>query len=142
MLIWRGYKDMSRPRKMALGVVFSLFLFQVAATDSQSQTSEREGRTIALVRVKNNKAISAETVLSKIKTKAGGPFSQATLNDDLKRLYATEYFTDVSISVEDVEGLVVTFVVGEKSVIGDITFKVNRAVRAQKLKSLMKSKAN
>ena len=133
---------MSRPRKMALGVVFSLFLFQVAATDSQSQTSEREGRTIALVRVKNNKAISAETVLSKIKTKAGGPFSQATLNDDLKRLYATEYFTDVSISVEDVEGLVVTFVVGEKSVIGDIAFKGNRAVRAQKLKSLMKSKAN
>jgi outer membrane protein insertion porin family len=122
----------------ALGMLAALF---AAAPELKAQTADREGRTITAVEIKGNKAISSEIVLSKIKTKAGDPFSQLTLNDDLKRLYATEYFTNVTIDVDDRDGgIAVVFIVEEKPVIEDIEFKGNRVFRAQKLKAAMKSK--
>jgi len=121
--------------------LISLILF--AAGAANCQPGSYEGKTIAAVKTANNRAISSETILSKIKTKAGDIFRQEDMNEDLKRLYATEYFTDVSIDVkEEAAGLVVTFTVEEKSVIEDIEFQGNTAFRAPKLKSMMKSKAN
>ena len=126
---------------LSLIAIISLLVF--AAGTVYSQPGSYEGKTIAAVKTANNRAISSETILSKIKTKAGDVFRQEDMNEDLKRLYATEYFTDVSIDVkEEAEGLVVTFTIEEKSVIEDIEFQGNTAFRAPKLKSMMKSKAN
>lgn len=135
---------MTRLKKRVSSLIFfCLLLAQTIAAVSYSQTLEKEGRGVREVRVKDNKAISAETILSKIRTKVGDKFSQEILNDDLKRLYATEYFTNVSIDVDDHEGgVIVTFIVEEKLIIEDIEFVGNRALRAQKLKSIMKSKPN
>lgn len=129
---------------------FKLFLMSilcVGATQfsilspAYSEDQSNEGKIIKAIAVRNNRAISAETILTKVKTKIGDAFSQIVLNEDLKRLYATDFFTDVSIDVESYEdGLKVTFVVEEKSVISDITFKGNKAFTAQKLKQAMKSK--
>jgi outer membrane protein insertion porin family len=137
---------MTRCRKVAAGFSIALFLFLATATTSSCETTpppSNEGKTITAINVKNNKTISAEIVLSKIRTKTGDKFSQEVLNDDLKKLYATQYFTDISIDVEDSkEGVSVTFVVEEKPVIEDIVFKGNNEFRPQKLKSTMKSKPN
>ncbi len=120
-----------------------MFIFQVFAGVSYPQSSDHENKIINKVQVENNKAISTETILSKIKTTAQDKFSQEVANDDLKRLYATEYFTDVSIDVkDDGTGVIVTFIVEEKSIIEDIVFKGNTAFRAPKLKTTMKSKVN
>jgi outer membrane protein insertion porin family len=122
---------------------FAVLITLCAAHRSYPQTQAREGRPVTVVIVKNNKAISTETILSKIKTRVGDNFSKEVLNDDLKRLYATEYFSDVSIDVEDLkEGVAVTFIVEEKAVIEDITFVGNKVLRAHKLRELMKSKPN
>lgn len=130
-------------QKIILSFILAVSLLQIVVTYAYSQIPDREGKPVGAVHVKNNRAISTETILSKVKTKVGDKFSQAAVNEDLKRLYATEYFTDVSIDVEDSEkGMTVTFLVEEKSVIGDISFKGNRAARDAKLKSLMKSKIN
>ena len=108
---------------------------------SYSEDQDNEGKVIKAITVKNNKAISTEIILSKIKTKAGEPFSQVVVNEDLKRLYATDYFTDVSIDAEPYEdGLKLTITVEEKTIIGDIVFKGNKAFTAMKLKQSMKSK--
>ncbi|MCX5678807.1 MAG: outer membrane protein assembly factor BamA [Candidatus Omnitrophica bacterium] len=121
-------------------VIFAL-LFSMVSGPAHAQSTE--GKTIAAVKVENNKAISSEIILSKIKTRAGDAFNQEVINEDLKRLYATDYFTDVSVDVkEEANGLVVVFLVEEKSVIEDIDFKGNAAFNASKLKSLMKSKPN
>ena len=128
----------------SIGIIVSVFLFQFFVTNSYSQVpGSNENKAITAIQVKNNRAISTEVVLSKIKTKIGDKFSQDVLNDDLKRLYATQYFTDVSIDVEDKDGgVAVTFVVEEKSVIEDIVFKGNKVLTAPKLKAAMKSKPN
>lgn len=134
---------MKRYSGVVTGIILSLFLFLSAAKDASCQVADRETKTIAAINVKNNRSISTETILSKIKTKVGDVFSQQVLNEDLKRLYATEYFTDVSIDVEDYAGgASVTFIVEEKSVIGKIIFEGNKAFRDPKLKSFMKSKEN
>lgn len=132
-----------RAYKIIPACVVSAVLFLVSSAVLYPQPASNEGRTIASVKVKNNRVISAETVLSKIKTKAGDTFGQDVVNDDIKRLYATQYFTDISIDVEEAgEALEVTFIVEEKSIIEDIVFKGNTVLRAQKLKSTMKSKPN
>ena len=127
-----------------IGIIVSVFLFQLFAASAYSQVpGGNENKAITTIQVKNNRAISTEMILSKIKTKVGDKFSQDVLNDDLKRLYATQYFTDVSIDVEDKDGgVAVTFVVEEKSVIEDIVFKGNKVLTATKLKAAMKSKPN
>ncbi len=133
---------MRHRKKMVISVAV-IFLCSLFIGVTYSQISSNENKTITAMKVKNNRAISTETVLSKIKTKVGDKFSQEILNDDLKRLYATQYFTDVSIDVSDYEsGVAVTFIVEEKSVIEDIVFKGNTVFRAPKLKATMKSKTN
>ena len=145
MSVWKGYKMTNfrvHQTLHFLSLVLCLCLTQFSAPNlAHSEDQGNEGKVIKALTVKNNIAISAETILAKVKTKAGDTYSQVALNEDLKRLYATEYFTDVSIDAERFEdGLKVTFVVEEKSVIGEIAFKGNKALTAQKLKETMKSK--
>ena len=133
---------MTRFFKSVLLSIICIGLIQfLPAVSSYADDQGNEGKIIKSISVKDNKAISSETILSKIKTKAGEAFSQLVVNEDLKRLYATDFFTDVSIDAEPVEdGLNVTITVEEKSVIGDIAFKGNKAFTSMKLKQSMKSK--
>ncbi|MBI5143678.1 MAG: hypothetical protein HZA30_01230, partial [Candidatus Omnitrophica bacterium] len=134
---------MKKPCRIVLSLAFLILSQLPIPIASHAQPPEKDLQPVTAVRVKDNKVISTETILSKIRTKTGDRFSQEALADDLKRLYATEYFTNVSIDVEDYEGgVAVTFIVEEKAIIEDIVFKGNRAFRAQKLKSAMKSKPN
>lgn len=141
MPTWKGCK-MTKLFKAALAVLLCACLTQFSITDiSYSQEQNNEGKVIKAIVVKNNRAISAETILSKIKTKIGDQFNQVVINEDLKRLYATEYFTDVSIDAENYEdGLKLTIMVEEKTVVGEITFRGNKAYTSQRLKQAMKSK--
>ena len=141
MPIWKGYK-MIKTFKLFLSAILCLGLMQFSVPDlAHSEEQGNEGKIIKALAVRDNRAISAETILSKIKTKVADAYNQVVLNEDLKRLYATEYFTDVSIDAENFEdGLKVTFVVEEKSVIGEIVFKGNKAVSVAKLKETIKSK--
>ncbi|MCX5680381.1 MAG: outer membrane protein assembly factor BamA [Candidatus Omnitrophica bacterium] len=130
-------------KRLAAAFVCMAFLITNFPQGAFPQSYDNDGKTIISVNVKNNKAISQETVLSKVKMKQGEIFRQDIANEDIKRLYATQYFTDVSIDVSRAaEGVSVTFVVDEKPVIADITFTGNKAFRANKLKGSMKSKPN
>ena len=107
-----------------------------------SITALAEGKTVITVRVKGNQAISTATVLSRIETQSGEPMSEQTINDDIKRLYALGYFTDVSFDVEDYEdGVMLTIMVEEKPVVNEIIFEGNEKMRPAKLKKVMKTKS-
>ncbi|NQT46433.1 MAG: outer membrane protein assembly factor BamA [Candidatus Omnitrophica bacterium] len=97
------------------------------------------GKVIRSVVVRNNRSVSEMTILSNVRTRVGQAFSQPLLNDDLKRLYALGYFTDVSIDLEDfLDGVKVSFIVKEKPVLKSVTFSGNQALRKTKLKKEMK----
>ena len=127
-------------RRIIKGFAVIALLLQ-AAVCAYGQSPDDEGKTVSAIRVENNRAVSTETILTKIKTRIGDKLSQDILNDDLKRLYGTEYFSDVSVDVkEEAAGAVVTFIVEEKPVIDTIEFKGNVAFRTPKLLAVMKSK--
>jgi len=127
-------------KKIACAAICITWSVLVVAA-AHAQIADKEGKTVTDIVVKNSKAISSETILTRIKTRVGDAFSQAIINEDLKRLYATEYFTDVSIDVEDYnDGVRVSIVVEEKAIIESVTFRGNRIFREPKLKAVMKSK--
>lgn len=119
----------------------SILAVSFLTSAAHAQIPPAQEKTIVSVKVQNNKSISAETITSKTRTRPGDKFNQDVLNEDLKRLYATEFFMDVSVDVkEEAGGVAVTFIVEEKPIIESITFEGNVAFRAAKLLSLMKSK--
>ncbi len=115
-----------------------LLLFPQPAQGEETATS---GRRIQAVEIQGNRIVSAETIFAKMKTKTGSPFSQEVLDEDLKRLYGTGFFTDVRIDLEEVAGGVkAVVVVAEKPVIASIQFTGNKALREKKLQGLLKVK--
>ncbi|MFH1996299.1 MAG: outer membrane protein assembly factor BamA [Candidatus Omnitrophota bacterium] len=118
-----------------------LILSVAGAVHQAAAADNRTGKTIVSIEVSNNKALSKETVLSKIKSQPLGQFSQEQLSEDLKRLYATDYFTDVTIGVEDVpDGVKVVITVEEKPIIDEVIFDGNKVISAARLRSAIKSK--
>ncbi|MFC1590381.1 outer membrane protein assembly factor BamA [Candidatus Omnitrophota bacterium] len=128
-----------KKRPVVALLFLSMFLYVAAASGLEAQQGSKK---IITIEVRNNKALSSESILAKIKSRPMDVFSQEMLSEDLKRLYATDYFTDVSIEVEDVPGGVkVIIIVEEKPIIEEIIFDGNKAVSSQRLKKEIKSKA-
>jgi outer membrane protein insertion porin family len=117
-------------------IIVAIFLFSIP-----SEAQNPEGQTVAAIRVEGNLAIGEPTILSKIKTKPGRKFSQEVMDDDIKRLYALGYFTDVRIDVEHLaEGVSVTILVEEKPIIKEIIFEGNEKINTRRLKKIVKTK--
>jgi len=121
--------------------ILTVALVILSASGAFSFAQSSEGKTIITVRVKGNQAISTQTILSKIKTVHGNPLSQEIVNDDIKRLYALGYFTDVAIDVEDYkEGVMITVIVEEKPVVVEVIFEGNKKMSAARLRKTIGTK--
>ncbi|MFH0731751.1 MAG: outer membrane protein assembly factor BamA [Candidatus Omnitrophota bacterium] len=109
-----------------------------------SLAQEDEGTDLVTdIKVKGNTTVSVDTILLKIKTGVGRKFVQKQLNEDIKRLYATGFFTDVSVDLEDYDGGVrVIFTVVEKAVIEKIIFEGNNSIREVHLLKEMETKVD
>lgn len=95
---------------------------------------EEEAKQVTQVEIRNNRFVSTDVILSKVKTKPGDTFSQKAINEDIKRLYATGFFTDVTVDLSDYEGgLKVAFIVTEKAVVDKILFKGNTTIKEDKI---------
>jgi outer membrane protein insertion porin family len=107
---------------------------QNTQTAPASQAASVTANKIADIKIKGNNAISTTTIINRIKIKPGDTYEESALNKELKRLYATGFFNDVSVETESLpEGVVVTFTVIEKPIIEKITFKGNARLKSDKL---------
>jgi len=123
--------------RIILAIVVTLSLLTVL-----SHKTDAVDKVVVDIRVEGNQAISSATIISKIKTKAGGVLSEQVINEDIKRLYGLGYFTDVSIDVEDhTEGVIVTVIVEEKPVIEEVVFQGNKKISAPRLRKIFKIKS-
>jgi outer membrane protein insertion porin family len=80
-----------------------LFMLIFVILTGNFLSAQEEKISIVDVEIKGNKIISSSIIQGKIKTKAGDEFSQEILNQDIKRLYATGYFTDVRLEIVNLE---------------------------------------
>lgn len=110
-------------------------------TQQQGLPWEQKKTIVKAVDVKGNRTIGVATILSKIKTRVGQEYLQGVISDDLKRLYNTGYFSDVSVDREEYEGgFKVIFYVVEKSVIEKITFSRLKFYKTKVLLRKIRSK--
>lgn len=120
-----------------IALFLSLFLCSGLLVEAQSN----DKKLVTKVEVEGNKNISGATILSKIRIKKGKPFSQLVASDDLKRLYALGYFTDIKIEQQDYAGgVAVIFRVQELPIVKGISLSGNKSIRTEKLQELIKSK--
>ncbi|MCM8813866.1 MAG: outer membrane protein assembly factor BamA [Candidatus Omnitrophica bacterium] len=111
----------------------------VSGGDVRAQSGERQ---IAAVEIKNNAVVGEKTIRSHLKSKPGAVYSQTTVSDDIKRLYATGYFRDVSVSSENIgkNRVRLIFQVVEKPILGALTFSGNRQFKVARLRKQMQIK--
>jgi len=77
------------------------------------------------------------TLLSKIGTRAGSPFSPSQIADDIRLLYSLGYFTQIEARSEKIgegEEMNVLFVVTEMPILAEVVFEGNKTLDTEKLK--------
>lgn len=137
---WKMVSSLFFCQKNRLDTIFHVMIFTLLSVVVYAQTSKYEGQTVKEVTVLGNKLVSEIVILSKVKTKPGSEFNKDTINEDLKRLYDSGYFSSISIDVESVtDGVRVCFVVKEKPMLREIIFIGNKKIKSSKLQRLMKS---
>ena len=125
-----------------LVVTFFQPVFFAWAQEESANTASPSTKIVKAVEIKGNKAISTPTIMTKIKTRVGLPYYSQKSRDDIKRLYETGFFSDISLMLEDFEGgLRVIFKVEERPLIGEVQIQGNHVVTRAILLQKMKSKA-
>ncbi|MDB5478781.1 MAG: bamA, partial [Alphaproteobacteria bacterium] len=109
---------------------FFLALVTVFCLAFSLPASAQESARIATVRVQGVERIEPATVLSYMTVRPGDSFDPVGINDSLKALFATGYFSDVSFMREG-DGLVVRVV--ENPIINEIAFEGNDQVKDEDL---------
>jgi outer membrane protein insertion porin family len=102
--------------------------------ETQEKAQVQTQKPIKDIQIKGNKAISASTILSKIKTRVNQPYYSQVARDDIKRLYETGFFSDVSIDYEEVQdGIRVIINLSEKPIVEKVNFEGMHVVRTDLL---------
>jgi len=121
-------------------ILLTLIHFIILPVYSQGP-SEQEGLTITDIKITGNRAVSNNTILTKIKLRKGDKFLQKAVNEDIKRLYAMGFFADVTAEVEEYEeGVRLIFSVTEKSVIEKVIYKGNKIYKEEVLSKEVETK--
>ncbi len=101
-------------------------------------------KMVTAIEVRGNKAISTNSIISKMKTRVGSLYQENVVSDDLKRLYLLGFFDEgTRIDTEDYkDGVKVIVSVVERPIIEKITFSGIKRItmKEEKLKESLKSK--
>ncbi len=115
-------------------MVLVLFIVFSCVPSWAQYPSSRDSKRISDIKIKGNYSVSTITILNKLKMKTGDVFEESALNKELRRLYATGFFSDVFVETEDrPEGVVVIFTVVEKPIVSKIEFQGNTKARTGRL---------
>jgi outer membrane protein insertion porin family len=103
-----------------------------------ASASVAEAAVISRVEVRGATRVSPETVRANITITPGKSFSNSDIDSSVKRLYATGYFSDVSINVS---GGTLVVSVSENQLINQVVFNGNRKIKDNKLQEAVRTQA-
>ncbi|MDN4633225.1 outer membrane protein assembly factor BamA [Sphingomonas sp. PsM26] len=108
----------------------------VAAPIAAPATTPAASHTIRSIRVDGVQRVEPETVLSYTKLRTGQPFTNETLDQAIKDLYASDLFADVSIAGAETGDVVLR--IRENPVINRIIFEGNKRLKEDKIRKEVK----
>ncbi|MCQ2004298.1 outer membrane protein assembly factor BamA [Rhizobium sp. NRK18] len=120
----------------AVALSTSLVVTGTAAVVIASATVA-EAAVVKNIVVRGAGRVGADTVRSNLTIKPGKSFSNADIDQSIKNLYATGYFSNVSISVSG-SSLVVN--VAEGQLVNQVVFNGNRKIKDEKLAASVQTK--
>ncbi|MEI8225834.1 MAG: outer membrane protein assembly factor BamA [Bacteroidota bacterium] len=98
---------------------------------------------IAKISVTGNERIDTGFIMNNIKIKENEPYNLDKIQDDMKNIYKTGFFSDVQIDVQDTDkGKAVTFVVIERPPIKNILLSGNKKLKTAEITDKLKIKTN
>ncbi len=90
---------------------------------------------ITMIEITGNRKISTVTILSKMNSREGVPFSKNSVQKDIKELYGIGYFDDIRVEIDSFEGGVkLVYIFKEKPSIISIDFQGNEEFDADELR--------
>ncbi len=89
-----------------------------------------EAATVSRIEVRGNRRVDADTIRTQVGISPGQSFSNADLDEAVKRLFATGLFADVSIT-QSGGALIVT--VDEYAIVNQVLFQGNKKIKDQNL---------
>ncbi|WP_313198711.1 outer membrane protein assembly factor BamA [Rhizobium sp.] len=101
-----------------------------------ASAASAEAAVIRSVQVRGAQRAGEEAVRANLTIQPGVTFSGADIDESVKRLYATGYFSDVKISVSG-SSLVVT--VAENELVNQVVFNGNRKIKDDKLAGVVQT---
>ena len=120
-----------------------LLPFAIVAASASAQPLEPTTRNvIAELRIEGNHFVSEQKILRVLRLNRGDPYSDRTVSEALKRLWATKEFSDVSASKETVtRGVVLTIHVAEYPRVDAVEFEGNKKIKTSDLEEKVSLKA-
>ncbi|MFC1851106.1 outer membrane protein assembly factor BamA [candidate division CSSED10-310 bacterium] len=116
---------------LALIIVISITPFILA---QENQDQEIVPDVILSIQVVGNNAIEKSTILFNIKSKEGQRLATPQIREDIKNLFKTGFFEEVSVDTrQEKDGVIVTFIVREKPIVTKIEIIGNKKISSDTL---------
>ncbi|MBI5971075.1 MAG: outer membrane protein assembly factor BamA [Deltaproteobacteria bacterium] len=129
--------DAAGAMKESAGVMLGKMLSALKARPAQKTG------VIDNIAAAGNKRVDTEAVLKKVVSKTGEPFSPDDVKDDIRNIYGTGYFDDVTADISDTaSGRTLTFIVKEMPFIRKVEFRGNKELKDEKIKDSITVKEN
>jgi len=110
----------------------------------QSQESSGPQYVIQRIEFVGNRRIQRDTLLSRIFSRQGDPYSEDAVRRDFQALWNTQFFEDIRLEVEDSpdmpNGKIVVFYVTERPIIRRIEYKGNKSITESDILDAFKDK--
>ncbi|GMR05211.1 MAG: hypothetical protein BMS9Abin24_003 [Thermodesulfobacteriota bacterium] len=114
----------------------------VMAASLKAQPAEKKG-VIDRIFITGNHRVDAEAIARRLTSREGEEYSPDSVREDIRSVYGTGYFDDVSASLSDTaSGKMLTFHVVEMPFVRSIEFKGNDEVKEEKISSVITLKEN
>jgi outer membrane protein insertion porin family len=106
------------------------------------QAQDEQSQRVVSVEVEGTHTIATETCVARLQTRPGSVYLEHIVTEDIRRLFALGYFTDVRVETQSVpEGLRVIFRVTEKPALREVVVEGFRRLRKEKVLQLLGLKA-
>ena len=132
--------------RLAWGALLAILLMSAASRPVSAQAPEQQGPPlISAVEVQyvGPQTISRDKVLAQIRTRAGQPYSESLVEQDIKALYRTGQLQNVRIFGQpDGEKVKVIVVLQTRSLVNEIEIEGAQRISAKKLRKSIKLKIN
>ena len=133
-------------RAFEIFVGVSLILLAVGQSLSAQQAAQGTGPQYVIERIEfvGNRRVQRDTLLARIFSRAGDPYSVEGVRRDFQALWNTQFFEDIRVEVEDSpdrpDGKILVYYVSERPIIRRIDYKGNKSISESDILDAFKEK--